>query len=168
MFFKCFIISKVMRTRLFIVFTLFLTCSLNLCKVFGQTVVTGRIFAEVVEKVSASSAAVTDLSLKKKDVNNTLSQPGEVNLNQGVIDLGAIEVRSGKGVVCDVIIEPAKLSDTKGNAFTIDPVIQNSGLTELLPTDGHRTIQLNGTAPLLNQQASGQYQGFYSIVLAFN
>lgn len=160
--------SVVVRTLLFITFTLVLICPFNHCKLFGQTVVTGHVFAEVVEKVSASSTAVTDFTLKSNEVDTVLSQSGEASLDPKSFDMGAIDVKSSKGVVCDVIIEPAKLSDTKGNGFTIEPAIKNSDLSELLPTNGQRTIQLNGTARLLNQQASGQYQGSYSIVLAFN
>lgn len=157
-----------MKGILSLIFTFLFNCSINLSTVTGQAVATGHVTAEVVYEVSAVSNTITTFSLKGNDVNADLSQSDQTSLNQGNIKLGAITINSGKGVVCDVIVHPAKLSDSKGNAFIIEPSIDKFSPTDIPLTKSEHTLQISGKARLMNKQASGQYQGTYTIVLAFN
>jgi hypothetical protein len=118
----------------------------------GQTVAIGHVSAEVIESVSASTQAVTDLSIG----------------TTGTVDLGAMTVNSGSNVTVNVVVKSATLSDSQGNGFTLDPAVTNSNPTAVAQENGSQTIRLNGTANLADDQASGLYQGSYTVVFAYN
>ncbi|MBK7213750.1 MAG: hypothetical protein IPH88_10755 [Bacteroidales bacterium] len=122
--------------------------------VFSQAVAIGHISAEVVEAVSASSFASTDLSISNSESEN--------------ISLGRIELSSGKDVSCNLTIKPATLTDNLGNDFSIEPMANQSGSNLLCSESGTRTIELEGKATLAANQASGLYQGSYTLVFAYN
>ncbi|MEI6142533.1 MAG: hypothetical protein WCP85_24870 [Mariniphaga sp.] len=119
--------------------------------VFGQTVAIGHATAEVIESVSASASTISSFELSK-DAEN--------------VKLGAITVFSGKDVTCNVVLKSANLSDASGNAFTIEPTVNNN--TAVAMANGAQTIQLNGTTNMNSNQASGQYAGSYTVVFAYN
>ena len=119
--------------------------------VFGQTVAIGHATAEVIESVSASASTISSFDLSK-DAEN--------------VKLGAITVFSGKDVTCNVVLKSANLSDASGNAFTIEPTVNNN--TAVAMANGSQTIQLNGTTNMNSNQASGQYAGSYTVVFAYN
>jgi hypothetical protein len=123
----------------------------------GQTLAIGHVSAEVIESVSASSQAVTSLALDAS-TSGTLSG----------VDLGAMTINSGSNVTVGVVIKPAALSDSQGNGFTIDPALNNNALASVARSNGSQTLQLNGTANLSADQASGLYQGSYTVVFAYN
>lgn len=118
----------------------------------GQTIAIGHVSAEVIESVSASTQAVTDLTIG----------------TTGTVDLGAMTVNSGSNVTVNVVVKPATLSDSQGNGFTLDTAVTNSNPTAVAQENGSQTIQLNGTANLADDQASGLYQGSYTVVFAYN
>ena len=119
--------------------------------VFGQTVAIGHATAEVIESVSASASTISSFDLSKDSEN---------------VKLGAITVFSGKDITCNVVLKAANLSDASGNAFTIDPTVNNNNA--VAQANGSKTIQLNGTTNLNVNQASGQYAGSYTVVFAYN
>ncbi len=126
----------------------------NLCS--GQTVAIGHICAEVIESISASTQAVTDLAI------GATSTGGATTVN-----LGAMTINSGSNVAVNVVMKQATVTDSVGNGFTLDPTVSNNELASAT-SNGSQTIQLNGTANLAADQASGVYQGSYTIVFAYN
>ena len=121
--------------------------------VFGQTVAIGHATAEVIESVSASASTISSFDLSKDSEN---------------VKLGAITVFSGKDITCNVVLKAANLSDASGNAFTIEPTVNNDSNTAVAQANGAQTIQLNGTTNMSSNQASGQYAGSYTVVFAYN
>ena len=121
--------------------------------VFGQTVAIGHVTAEVIEGVSASASTISSFDLSK---------------NSETVKLGAITVFSGKDITCNVVLKAANLSDASGNAFTIEPTVNNDPNTAIAQANGAQTIQLNGTTNMNSNQASGQYAGSYTVVFAYN
>lgn len=119
--------------------------------VFGQTVAIGHATAEVIESVSASASTISSFDLSKDSEN---------------VKLGAITLFSGKDIACNVVLKAANLSDASGNAFTIEPTVNNN--TGVAQANGSQTIQLNGTTNMNSNQASGQYAGSYTVVFAYN
>jgi len=145
---------KAILSLMFVVVLTLASAGVRTCN--GQTVVIGHISAEVIESVSASSQAVTNLALN----TNSAGTPSTVNL-------GALTVNSGSNVAVNVVVNSASLSDSQGNGFTLDPSVNNT-LASVAPSSGSQKLQLNGTANLASDQASGLYQGSYSVVLAYN
>ncbi len=121
--------------------------------VFGQTVAIGHVTAEVIEAVSASASTISSFDLAK---------------DSETVKLGAITVFSGKDITCNVVLKAANLSDASGNAFTIDPTVNNDTNTAVAQANGAQTLQLNGTANMNSNQAAGQYAGSYTVVFAYN
>lgn len=128
----------------------------------AQTVAIGHVTAEVVESVSATSMAIAGFDLKIGNDLAALSLDEQYdNLN-----LGAIKIKSGNGIACNVVLKAATLSDTKGNGFIIEPTVNNfQGAAQ---STGNETLHLKGNAHLAKGQAAGLYQGTYTMVFAFN
>ena len=122
----------------------------------SQVVVIGHVTAEVVESVSASAKVVTGF-----DIRNTTRGAGGASASE--LNMGTMTVHTGKDVACNVVLEPAVLTDMQGNGFTIDP-----NLTAQKQNDGTRTLNIRGTARTEKGQASGMYRGTYTMVFAYN
>lgn len=157
-----------MKTIFSLILTLIFICVLNIPKVAGQSVAFGHVSAEVLEEVSAVSKANTAFNLKNNNVNANLAVSGQLSLDPGSLDLGSLTINAGKSIACQVMVQPAKLSDSKGHGFVIEPSIKTNSPEELPLTEGAQTLQINGRARLLKSQATGLYKGTYTIVLAFN
>jgi len=146
-----------MKTILSMIFAVALILGFSGIKtVNGQAIAIGHITAEVIESVSASSLAITSLGLN----TNSAGIPSTV-------DLGAITVNSGSSIAVNIVVNSASLADAKGNNFTLDPTVSNSLASASLKS-GSQTIELNGTVNLASDQASGVYQGSYTVVFAYN
>ena len=100
-----------------------LLCTVFVANVCGQVTVTGHITAEVIESVHASSTVVTGFDLK----NEQLHQQVE-SWKSEAINIGAITVNAGESMACNIKLDEATLSDSKGNCFTIEPTTLTSGL----------------------------------------
>jgi hypothetical protein len=150
-----------MNTRLLFlsIFFISLLASLNILN--AQTIATGHISAEVVEAVSASSHISTDFSIRHSSFNNT-------DIQHNRLDLGSVEISSGVDVACNLTIKPAALTDASGNAFTVEPVASYAGMPQSTRIDGSQMIDLAVNAQALSNQASGLYQGSYTLVFAYN
>lgn len=151
-----------MRATVIIFIAVFLGFTLGGTKVNGQVVAIGHVFAEVVESVSAASATISNFELAK--ATNDIS----ANLTSEKLNLGTITLNSGKDITCNVVLKPAALSDSQGNGFTIEPAVTNNLLAAAARANGSQTIQLGGTTNRTSSQASGLYEGSYTVVFAYN
>jgi len=156
---------KVLFAILLIYAILSTYATINIC---AQTVAIGHVSAEIVESVSASSQAITGFNLKKGNTQSAVAQSGESNLNYENVNLGKFKINSGSDIACNVILKSATLSDANGNGFIIEPSATVSGQSVAPRTDGNQTLQLKGKARLMQGQASGLYQGSYTMVIAYN
>ncbi|HEY3371330.1 MAG TPA: DUF4402 domain-containing protein [Prolixibacteraceae bacterium] len=151
-----------MKTTIALLVAIFFGLTLGGTKVNGQTVAIGHVCAEVVESVSVASATISDFELATSTSNITASLASET------LNLGSIVLNSGKDVTCNVVLQSATLSDAQGNGFTIEPAVQNDMLASAAKSNGSQTIQLGGTTNLADNQASGQYEGSYAVIFAYN
>ena len=151
-----------MKTTTVLIIATLLTWILAGSEVCGQTVAIGHVSAEIVESVSASSATISSFELPKATENTS------VNLASETLNLGAITIFSGKDITCNVVFKPASLSDSAGNGFTIEPAVQNDVFASAAKANGSQTIRLGGTTNRTSSQASGLYEGSYTVVFAYN
>ncbi|MDP2856255.1 MAG: hypothetical protein Q8N90_04055 [bacterium] len=155
-----------MKAVLAILFAAALQSMFAMVNVCAQAVAIGYVSAEIVESVSASSLAITGFDMKNE--NNLTAQSEPAGWNYENVNLGEIKINSGMGVACNVVMKPATLSDTNGNGFTIEPSATNYGQTDAQRTDGNQTLIMTGRARMMQGQASGLYQGSYTMVFAYN
>jgi hypothetical protein len=135
-----------------------LLCSFFVLNVSSQTILIGHISAEVVETVSTSSAVSTDLELSS---GNGLLLAEDLNL-------GSIHINSGQNVACNLNVKSTTLINKQGNDFSIESYNSTGDLGDSQQVDGSQTIQLAGRATLNLHQASGVYQGTYTLVVSYN
>ena len=155
-----------MKAYLAILLAVTLQSMFAMVNVCAQTVAIGHASAEVVESVSASSLAITGFDLKNG--SNLTAQSDPSGWNYENVSLGEIKINSGIGIACNVVMKSATLSDTNGNGFTIEPSAINSAQADAQRTDGNQTLQLTGRVRMMQGQASGLYQGSYTMVFAYN
>jgi len=155
-----------MKTYLAILLTITLQIIFAMVDVCAQTVAIGHVTAEVVESVSASSLAITGFDMKNLSIQTAQSE--QTGWNYENVNLGEIKINSGTGIACNIVMKPATLSDTFGNGFTIEPSAISSAQVDAQRTDGNQTLQLTGRARMIQGQASGLYQGSYTMVFAYN
>ena len=157
-----------MKTITTLIFASILTLSLAGSKVCSsQTVVIGHVSAEVVEAVSASSTAITSFEIGAVAASDAKSLE-QTFLTSETVGLGAITIQSGKDVTCNVVLKSASMSDSLGNGFTLEPTIKNDTFASAAQPNGTQTLQLDGKASMARNQASGLYQGSYTVVFAYN
>ncbi len=157
-----------MKTPITLFFSFILILLLGGSKMcVAQSVVTGHMSAEVIESVSASSQVVTSFTLDPTAGNNSQSS-GQSEFSTSTIPLGAITINNGNQGTVNVVLKPATFSNSHGNGFTLDTTLVNKSFTASAQSDNSQTIQLNGTANLGASQASGIYQGSYTVVFAYN
>lgn len=157
-----------MKTISTLIFAAILTLTLTESKVCSsQTVAIGHVSAEVVESVSVTSKAITSFEIGAITESDT-KQLEQTYLASETIDLGAITLYSGRNIICNVVVKPASLSDSAGNGFSLEPTIKNNSFASVGKADGSQTIRLDGKANMTRSQASGLYQGSYTVVFAYN
>ena len=156
-----------MKTITSLILAAILTLGLPVSRACSQTIAIGHVTAEVIESVSAASIAITSFELGAISESNA-KQLEQSNLNSETINLGAITLYSGKNMSCNIVVKPASLFDSAGNGFTLDPTIKNNPFGSDAKADGSQTIQLDGKANRSPNQASGVYQGSYTVVFAYN
>ena len=155
-----------MKTILILIFAAVFSLTLTEPKVCSQTIAIGHVTAEVIESVSAASNAITNFELETI-AESDVRQLEQSYLTSENINLGAITLNSGKNISCNVVVKAASLFDGSGNRFTLEPTVNNS-YASAAKADGSQTIQLNGKANRSSSQASGLYQGSYTVVFAYN
>jgi len=156
-----------MKTILILIFAAVFSLTLTEPKVCSQTIAIGHVTAEVIESVSAASNAITNFELE------TIAESDARQLEQSYltsenVNLGAITLNSGKNISCNVVVKAASLFDDAGNGFTLEPTVKNNSYASAAKADGSQTIQLDGKANRSSSQASGLYQGSYTVVFAYN
>ena len=157
-----------MKTILTLILSTILTLIMSGSKVCSsQTIAIGHVSAEVVESVSASSKAITSFEIGAVTVSDTL-QLEQTYLTSETVDLGAITIHSGRSITCNVVVKPASLTDDSGNRFTLSPTVQNKPFASAARRNGSQTIALGGKTRMARDQASGLYQGSYTVVFAYN
>jgi len=134
--------------------------------VYGQYVATGHISAEIVESVSATAPGTTQFGLPA--AGSALSTGGEVTDTRGSEDvfLGEISIRSGAHVACQFVTGGTTMTDAAGNGLSIETRI--SGSQNHSTKNGNQTVQIKGVAHLTNRSTAGNYQGNYTLMLAYN
>jgi len=158
--------SIAMRTILILIFATVLSLTLAEPKVCSQTIAIGHVTAEVIESVSAASNAVINFELETIAESNVLHLE-QAYLTSENVNLGAITLHSGKNISCNVVVKTASLFDAAGNGFTLEPAVKNDSYVSAA-ADGSQTIQLEGKTNRSGNQASGLYQGSYTVVFAYN
>jgi len=156
-----------MKTIFILILAAVFTLTLSEPKVCSQTIAIGHVTAEVIESVSAASNAITSFELATNAASDAL-QFEQSYLTSETINLGAITLHSGKNISCNVVVKSANLLNAAGNGFTFAPSVKNTSYASAAKPDGSQTIQLEGNAAMSNSQASGLYQGSYTVVFAYN
>lgn len=151
-----------MKAGRVLMIAVFFILILGSTKVNGQTLAVGRVFAEVVESVSASSATISNFEIAKSTETFSASVPTET------LNLGAITIHTGNNITCNIVLTPASLKDEEGNSFTIDPAVKNEMLSAPVSSNGIQTIQLGATPAIPYDQAIGNYEGSYTVIFAYN
>ena len=157
-----------MKTLLTIIIAITLQGLFSIANVCAQTVCVGHVSAEVVEAVSVSSQAVTGFEVNNSSTLAAASQLDSNGLNYENVNLGSIKINSGKDVACNLVMKSAELTDNNGNGFSIEPTALSTNQSDTQRADGNQTLQLNGLARIAQGQASGLYQGSYTMVFAYN
>lgn len=129
--------------------------ALSVANGFAQTTVTGHVFAEVVESVSASSYSQSSFTIQR-------------NQTKG-IDFGQIDIKSAESASCSLILGRANL--TSNNNQHIVMGTSATGTTSLKGNaiNGSQSISLqcNPGESGFDQNATS-YTGDVNIVLAYN
>ena len=119
-------------------------------KVAAQSMVTGHATAEIIEAVTLTSDAVTELSYTQGETMN----------------LGAISVGTGsKDITCDIILEGGLISSEDGSSFTLQPTVSYKSITG---SQGPKKVALSGSTSSHHSIGSGTYSGSYTVVMAYN
>ena len=134
----------------------------------AQVVAIGHISAEVVESVSASSKMTLNFNLESVSNGSHTMQMSASRMNTTRLDMGEVELNSGRSIACNVMMKASTLSDNRGNQFTIEPTTSFTGNQDTNRADGSQNIHLTGKAMLDQNQANGLYQGSYTMIFAYN
>lgn len=122
---------------------------------YTQTSVTGHVFAEVVESVSASSQSQTSFSIQRN--------------NNEKIDFGQIEIKSASSASCSLILGNANLTSTSQQHIAMRTTAYSNQSMQSNAINGYQSISLQclpDESMLLHSDS--QYKGNINIVLAYN
>ena len=156
---------KTIQSLIFAVLLAFCPGVAEICS--GQVVAIGHVTAEVIESVSASSQAVTSLTLGAPASAGTLTA-GQAATTSPTLNLGTMTVNSGSSATVNVVLKSATLSNALGNGFTLDPSLGTNATASVAQSNGSQNIKLSGTANLAGGQANGFYEGSYTVIFAYN
>ncbi len=121
----------------------------------AQTTVTGHVFAEVVESVSASSQSLSMLTIQR-------NQTGSVNFGQ-------IEIKSTASTSYSLILGNANLTDNNKQHVSMETSASGTQSPDGNAISGYQSISLQcqPDANMLDHRALS-YQGDVNVVLAYN
>lgn len=145
---KIVVVMKSYRTIISLITALNLLTTVNL---LAQATCTASASAVIMESVSISSKAVTEIAM-----NNNLLIKGD----EAEVELGSIMIDSGNSGNFSFLIKPATVTSKSGNNFIITPK------TDDLISD--KTLSLKGSTSTKESQPSGLYKGSYTIVVFYN
>lgn len=157
-----------MNTLIYFYFTLIISLVLaGTGTGFAQTVATGHITAEVIESISASSQAVTNLSLETTIANNIQSQELQTSTNS-IVNSGAMSLNSGNTFTVNVVLKSEPDSSSQENDSKTELLPDNSELVTNPSSDSLELIPINGTSKVADALLSGHNHGTYTVVFACN
>ena len=134
----------------------------------AQIVAIGHVSAEVVESVSASSNVTMNFNLGNPSNEASMLQKSVSQMNTRRVEMGEVELNSGHGIACNVMMKAATLSDEKGNQFTFEPTTSLTGSQDTNRADGSQNLHVSANVMMAQNQAHGLYQGSYTIIFAYN
>jgi len=139
----------------FLVFAVLTVQAVTAGSGYAQTMVTGHVFAEVVESVSASTQSQSSFTIQR---NQTES-----------IDFGQIEIKSAASSSCSLILGKAILTGNGQQKITMETSASTTQSMQGNAINGNQSISLQcqSNENMLDQSASS-YQGDINIVLAYN
>ncbi len=122
---------------------------------FAQTSVTGHVFAEVVESLSASSLSQSSFTIRRN--------------NAGSIAFGQIEIKSASSASCSLILGKANLTGNNQQHISIETSASGTQSPDGNAINGFQSINLQ-CQPDTNMMDRNAltYQGNVDIVLAYN
>lgn len=122
---------------------------------FAQTTVTGHVFAEVIESVSASSHSQSSFTIQR-------------NRTEG-IDFGQIEIKSTASASCSLILGTANLTSNTNQQIAMSTSAYSTQSMQSNAINGNQfiSLQCHPEESDLDLNAS-QYNGNINIVLAYN
>lgn len=122
---------------------------------FAQTTVTGHVFAEVVESVSASTYSQSSFTIQRNQTD--------------VIDFGQIEIKSTETASCSLILGRANIRSNTNQQIAMQTSASSSQSMMGNAINGIQSISLqcHPNESGSNLTAS-QYKGDINIVLAYN
>jgi len=128
---------------------------LTATKAFAQTVVTGHVFAEVVESVSASSYSQASITIQRNETAG--------------FDFGKIEIKSAESAMCSLILSRANLTGNNQEQISMEASAVNFQDMQENAINGSQSISLQCQPDkhMVDQTASS-YMGDINIVLAYN
>jgi hypothetical protein len=122
---------------------------------YAQTTVTGHVFAEVVESVSASTQTQSTFNIQRDQTS--------------AIDFGQIEIKSAASASCSLILGKANLTSNFEQRIALETSASSTLSMQGNAINGYQSINLQYQPDenMLDQGAS-QYSGDINIVLAYN
>ena len=122
---------------------------------YAQTTVTGHVFAEVVESVSASTQTQSSFNFQRNQTS--------------AIDFGQIEIKSAASASCSLILGKANLTSNFQERIALETSASSTSGMQGNAINGYQSINLQYQPDenMLDQSAS-QYTGDINIVLAYN
>ena len=122
---------------------------------FTQTRVTGHVFAEVVESVSASSQSQSSFTIQKTNAES--------------IDFGQIQIKSSSSASCSLILGKANLTSNNQQQISMETSASGTQSPDGNAINGYQSINLQcqPSDDMLDQSALS-YQGNVNIILAYN
>lgn len=122
---------------------------------FAQTTVTGHVFAEVVESVSASSYSQSSFTIQR-------------NQTEGV-DFGQIEIKSTASASCSLILGKANLISNNNQQIEMETSASSTQSMQGNAINGNQSISLQcHPGESGSDLSTSQYSGDINIVLAYN
>ena len=140
----------------------------------AQVVAVGHATAEVVESVSASSSAVTLLTLNTSSPSINSTSSGLSAATSGIssqsnnLKLGEFKVTSTGAYIYNVIVNDAVAKDSDGNNLVFATSVGNDFTSDNQVVDTNSRIVLRGKVKQSEEQLSGTYSGSYKMVIAYN
>jgi len=135
--------------------TILVLSILTIAAGYAQTTVTGHVFAEVVESVSASSYSQSSFTIQR-------------NQTQG-IDFGQIDIKSAESASCSLILGRAILTSNTNHQIAMETSAYGTHSMAGNAINGSQSISLQchpGKSEL--DQSISKYTGNINIVLAYN
>lgn len=132
----------------------------------AQVVAIGHATAEVVESISATSLAVTFLTLNTN--NNTTDLVSSKSMSAQNLNLGEFKVSSAGAYIYNVILDENVTLNSKGNSLVVESSSNGRLLSDNQIVDSGKRVLLKGNVKIAEENITGNYSGTYKMVFAYN